>query len=1035
MTTRYVATTGSNANPGTVGSPWLTLQYALDHAVSGDTISIAAGTYAPWYSVRSSGGFYLEMTGAVIFQPTGSYSTLFEAGGPEFVGRIVGWTLGGISGDWQARNARRQWGAGILVSFCKGTGTPGSYSIQIEGGRADHNHSFGVYIADSYGVDLLGVEADKNDTGVQISRSHHIYAHNPNWHDNDQLVDEGRGGNAVVVHRSHDILIEGDDPSGYAGGLMYNNRSGSRRYSLYEADQHGFPGRDGGALELYESWNVRMTGIRGWANHNVLETGQGTSSARSDGIEVDHCVFYASDPGYAAPLFSGRTKGMVIRAAQGGKFHHLTLFGLGNESVIVQAGGEFAGSLVGAKVSNSILFGGGGGSENRCESIASGAPAGIADWNLLYNPGGILGNRVVDEANGILGSDPLFVDRATRDFRLATGSPAIDAGSDGSDMGAIPFGAPEPEVPPDDPDPDPEPEPEEPEEPETPDPPSLPMDVGLVHEYHHPDTGWTNITPWVQTVRWGEAGENAEEGSPRQIDVIVDDPDLELDFLGHRAYRMRELSSEADDDIIFSGFLNMQEISRGTGDHYHPFARTWKLSITDRNAQWIKRVVEPSDDSDRPAETDVERVAWALGTNDAGIFDDVTTYVDSTNGVDMDALDYDGQTLSSILDDCAQQSGRNWYCWYRRNGDGELEMVVWYGFTDTAAYTSLLSLTNDPADVVEADIDDGTSFVWITGDGATLTRDPSRIYSKVRVPYDGGHRTMSRDATREQFGRRETVMPAINVKSAAKAEARGREYLRRCRNQEERWKGSVVLPAAKATMIRAGMLLPLKQVHLPGYEDFVDCRVVMCAPQPINQGTEYLVNLELVAPIGLHEGEGNDGGEDDEVYAVLYAGEGPFDSAIWYGSTGDAPGAGWGASSTGHVGSTATVGPFTFASGGTPKERSPFSGIQLDGGGVNGTRIKAGFSTVGVREGFATVFYEILVNGAVVASEDSSAGPLPSPTSWGDIKTVTSDPIDLADGDFVATRVRKSGLIHMFKMPWGIGHNAEALEIIGGTIV
>jgi hypothetical protein len=46
QTTYYVATTGLDTNPGTSGSPWLTIQHAVDTVLSGDTIMVAAGTYA-----------------------------------------------------------------------------------------------------------------------------------------------------------------------------------------------------------------------------------------------------------------------------------------------------------------------------------------------------------------------------------------------------------------------------------------------------------------------------------------------------------------------------------------------------------------------------------------------------------------------------------------------------------------------------------------------------------------------------------------------------------------------------------------------------------------------------------------------------------------------------------------------------------------------------------------------------------------------------------------------------------------------------
>src|SRR5712692_3625585 len=44
--TFYVATSGNNANPGSKGQPWLTLQHAVDNINPGDTILVESGTYA-----------------------------------------------------------------------------------------------------------------------------------------------------------------------------------------------------------------------------------------------------------------------------------------------------------------------------------------------------------------------------------------------------------------------------------------------------------------------------------------------------------------------------------------------------------------------------------------------------------------------------------------------------------------------------------------------------------------------------------------------------------------------------------------------------------------------------------------------------------------------------------------------------------------------------------------------------------------------------------------------------------------------------
>ncbi len=52
--TYYVATTGSDSNPGTVGSPFLTVSKAVSVAQAGDTVEIAAGLYSALANVMTT---------------------------------------------------------------------------------------------------------------------------------------------------------------------------------------------------------------------------------------------------------------------------------------------------------------------------------------------------------------------------------------------------------------------------------------------------------------------------------------------------------------------------------------------------------------------------------------------------------------------------------------------------------------------------------------------------------------------------------------------------------------------------------------------------------------------------------------------------------------------------------------------------------------------------------------------------------------------------------------------------------------------
>jgi parallel beta-helix repeat protein len=53
--TLYVATTGSDTNPGTLASPWRTIQHAANSIVAGDTIYVRGGTYKESVTLGVSG--------------------------------------------------------------------------------------------------------------------------------------------------------------------------------------------------------------------------------------------------------------------------------------------------------------------------------------------------------------------------------------------------------------------------------------------------------------------------------------------------------------------------------------------------------------------------------------------------------------------------------------------------------------------------------------------------------------------------------------------------------------------------------------------------------------------------------------------------------------------------------------------------------------------------------------------------------------------------------------------------------------------
>lgn len=427
MPTYYVATTGSDSNSGTFSSPWLTIQHACSAAGPGSTVVISSGTYAPFVLSRNM-TIKAAVSASVIVQPASTYSSTYATTqGAEYAARVVGVTTARIE-RITFRNSRFQWGAGLFLENCSGTGSAGSRSIQVIDCVFYQNHSFGFLSRNSVGFDVIRPWAYKNDTGIELSaNTSYALISSPTVNDNDTMVmntvggSDDRGGVGISVRNSHDIVVDGNNFT----GTVYNNRASSLEYVT-----------EGAAVDLYASYNVRVHHVQGWNNYYAVRTGQGSSSDASTGIEIDHNIFSDVLALVALPSVSGASNGMVLRACQNGVVHHNTLDHLGPVGISVENGASFGGSVSGLSIRDNIVWGDGAGT--RCVYVASGVPSSVSlDYNLLFNPGGVLGYRTgTDQVHGLAG-DPLWVDRLSGNYNLTVDSPAINTASDTTDMGAI----------------------------------------------------------------------------------------------------------------------------------------------------------------------------------------------------------------------------------------------------------------------------------------------------------------------------------------------------------------------------------------------------------------------------------------------------------------------------------------------------------------------------------------------------------------------------------------------------------------------
>lgn len=309
-----------------------------------------------------------------------------------------------------------------------------------------------------------------------------------------------------------------------------------------------------------------------------------------------------------------------------------------------------------------------------------------------------------------------------------------------------------------------------------------------------------------------ELSEYAEEGSVAMSTVTLDDPDSSIVIGGHRLFYVVEDEIEYGETRIFCGYTADRTYQRGI----YELGRQIRLTVTDGNIVWGRRVMVGAD-CKRPAETDVARMQWLLTTAESGLIGD-DTYLSTGSPVEMDAADYRGQMMQSVADDCAQASGKNWGVTHLFDtGDG---FAIWYGNDGLTTYVSGMRLSN-----VAADIDDLTTFA--ISEDTTLTRDPSRVYSGVYLPYDGGAVYRQDPDTAAAFAKRDSTMPSLNVKSRTKASARAYRYLADLNTEDDRIETTIYVRADQVNAIRPFHRVQFRASHLPSYDaGYTWCRVL-----------------------------------------------------------------------------------------------------------------------------------------------------------------------------------------------------------------
>jgi cellulose/xylan binding protein with CBM9 domain/pectate lyase-like protein/parallel beta helix pectate lyase-like protein len=459
--TYYVATTGSDGNPGTQAQPWLTLQKAANTVVAGDTVYIRGGTYSSnsiislsrsgtsgslitWKPEPSTGAPILRYTGTKLYD-----HAIIEGFGISY-NRFEGLTFGGSSGSTQTDQAIKFFATNSPDFNATHSNTRGNQIVGNTFSNVGHNGIGGAVYG---GIVALGGGAE--DTLVDSNTFTNNYGM--------MIVDAG----------GYNNTISNNTMSGLLGVQFYGNTS-------YPPNAHGVwisataatwsPGSTLkiGGYDLVQGnvidgtgTNLEMSGIRCDAGShnltiqnntvknlgNVGDTGGIYMESRCMHNTITQNIVYNSRSNFAfsnASIGSTQYNTITNNDSYGGQIGFWLAY-VGNSSFQnnISIANQYTQMAVSAM---SVSLGGNVFSNNLYWKSGTSS---VNLWNCAYNNSGT-DNCSFSSANLSLSSwnttsgetanksaDPLFVNPPS-DFHLQAGSPAIAAGVGGVDMGAYP---------------------------------------------------------------------------------------------------------------------------------------------------------------------------------------------------------------------------------------------------------------------------------------------------------------------------------------------------------------------------------------------------------------------------------------------------------------------------------------------------------------------------------------------------------------------------------------------------------------------
>lgn len=449
--TYYVSVSGNDANAGTLAAPWRHIQYAMDRVGAGGTVNVLTGVYNEFVTFKNSGtaGNYLVLqaytgntpvidgTGLPISGETG----LVTIQNKQYV-KLIGFEIrnlkaGGVGAAFPQGISVRGNGAFIEVRNNKvhdienSCSRCGAHGIAVYG--RDPNASIHDLIID--GNEIYNGKFGWSESMVLNANVEKFVVSNNVVHDNDNIgIDfigyEGENPN-VAVDRARDGVV--------FGNLVYNiNSYGNPAYGTERSAGGIYV--DGGTNIVIERNIVHDSNLG-------VELASEHAGKNTSYITLRNNFFYNNtQTGIAIGGYDkrrGSTENCVI--VNNTLYNNFTQGDWGAELYI-----QF--DTRNNIIKNNIIFA--NASKRYIESWSAVMTNNLVDYNLYFaSGGGTTGTWIWknvtyttfaayqtasgNDANGLVGADPLLVNPVAGDLHLQSTSPAIDRGQNLIESGTL----------------------------------------------------------------------------------------------------------------------------------------------------------------------------------------------------------------------------------------------------------------------------------------------------------------------------------------------------------------------------------------------------------------------------------------------------------------------------------------------------------------------------------------------------------------------------------------------------------------------